>query len=196
MTHIKFSPWIGDNYSQGLLGKRVLVLGESHYDWEKDKPIDERPNVTERILNDQLAGYYTIRFYTHIAVTFLNKRPTLGDKREFWHAVSFYNYVQQSVGMGARIRPSTEMFQASESAFFEVLELHKPEVIVALGYELWRHLPKQVTEDGMIENEAGRILTRHYSYAGGRCLACSIKHPSSGFNGRSWHPLVMSVMRA
>ena len=32
MSEINFIPWIGDNYlSKGYKGKRILVLGESHY---------------------------------------------------------------------------------------------------------------------------------------------------------------------
>ena len=196
MTHIKFNPWIGNNYSQAPLGKKVLVLGESHYDWEQDSPIDHSPTVTNEVISEQLDGHYTKAFWTHITITFLNKLPTLDDKREFWHAVSFYNYVQQSAGMGARVPPSSEMFQASEPAFFEVLESLKPEVVVVLGYRLWQRLPKQTTEDETIETQSGPILTRRYSYVGGTCLACSIKHPSSGFNGRDWHSRVMTVIRS
>jgi len=195
MTHIKFNPWIGDNYSEASFGKKVLVLGESHYDWDQDISIDRLPTVTNEVIGEQLDGKYTKAFWTHIAVTFLNKLPTLNDKREFWHAISFYNFVQQSAGMGARVRPSLEMFKASEPAFFEVLDSLKPEVVVVLGYELWRHLPKQANEDKAIDTASGPILTRLYSYVGGSSLACSIKHPSSGFNGRDWHPRVMAVIR-
>ena len=32
MSHMNFKPWVGKNYqSTGYKGKRILVLGESHY---------------------------------------------------------------------------------------------------------------------------------------------------------------------
>ena len=97
--------------------------------------------------------------------------------------------------MGARVRPTDQMFQASASAFFELLETHQPEIIVVLGYELWARLPKPQREN-TVETDGGPIQTRVYSYPGGSARACSIKHPSSGFNGRHWHPRVMHLVRS
>ena len=31
MKHVKFRPWKGDNYENGFRGKKILVLGDSHY---------------------------------------------------------------------------------------------------------------------------------------------------------------------
>lgn len=93
MTQIKFNPWIGNNYSHAPFGKRVLVLGESHYQWEHDKPINNLTTITNDVINEQLTGDCTKSFWTHIAVTFLNKLPSTEEKREFWNSIAFYNYV-------------------------------------------------------------------------------------------------------
>ena len=40
MEHVYFKPWRGDNYQSGhRFGKRVLVLGEAHYEWDKNMPL-------------------------------------------------------------------------------------------------------------------------------------------------------------
>ena len=32
MSHINFTPWVGEHYNSGLFnGKKIFVLGESHY---------------------------------------------------------------------------------------------------------------------------------------------------------------------
>lgn len=194
MRHIKFTPWVGNNYLRAPFGKRILILGESHYQPKGHDSINDSTGYTNIVIREQLDGSYTKSFWTHIAVTFLNKSPSLDDKREFWHGVSFCNYVQQSVGVGARVRPSSDMFEASAPAFFELLESLRPQVMVVLGYELWRNLPKAFSDEQTIETHAGPINTRSYSYSDGTSIACSIKHPSSGFNGRTWHPRVMSII--
>lgn len=196
MRHVKFYPWEGENYFRAPFGKRVLILGESHYEWKGSGPIDDHPTLTQDLIEDQLAGRYKIRFWTHIAVAFLNKVPTLAEKREFWHSVAFYNYVQQSAGAGARVRPAANMWRDSEIAFNEVLETLKPEALLVLGYDLWKHLPRPLTQDESLPTLAGSILTRAYSYNGGACRAFSVRHPSSGFNGRSWHPKIMAGLRS
>ena len=50
-----FRPWIGKNYQQSRWGKRVLVLGESHYQWDKKKPIDNWPTLTVECVEGQIA---------------------------------------------------------------------------------------------------------------------------------------------
>ena len=42
----KFRPWIGQQYAQSCWGQRVLVLGDSHYTWDRTQPIDNQPNLT------------------------------------------------------------------------------------------------------------------------------------------------------
>jgi hypothetical protein len=198
VTQIKFKPWTGDDYDHALFGKRILVLGESHYGWVTGTPLDHCATFTIEQIANQLDGRHpTKAFWTKIAGTFLNTyRPTPEEKCKFWRSVSFYNYVQQSPGEKSRISPTADMFKASEPAFFEVLDLLKPEIVIVLGFRLWEKLPKQRPEDEMLETEAGRILTRHYSYPGGTCRAYAIKHPSSGFNSCKWHPHVMAFVRS
>ncbi len=196
MKNIKFAPWIGQNYRNAPLGRRILVLGESHYQWEDNAPISEWSGLTSAVINEQLDGHYKKAFWTHIAVAFLNRLPNLEEKRAFWHSVAFYNYVQESAGIGARVRPTEAMFTASAPAFFEVLESLQPEIIVALGYELWARLPKAQSGDEAVETGCGAIQTRVYSYVGGFAHACSIKHPSSGFNGRHWYPRIMRIVQS
>ena len=67
MKNVKFKPWIGSRYQEALLGKKVLVLGESHYDWDSDEPINDDPDVTNKVIQEQLVGGYTKAFWTHIA---------------------------------------------------------------------------------------------------------------------------------
>ena len=49
MSNIKFNPWVGENYTHSKYGKRVLVLGESHYCANAEEAV---PTLTNDIITD------------------------------------------------------------------------------------------------------------------------------------------------
>lgn len=63
------------------------------------------------------------------------------DRSDFWNSVAFYNYVQEPV-LEARCRPTSQMFAAGRQAFVEILSSLQPTHVLALGIELWRHMPE------------------------------------------------------
>jgi hypothetical protein len=193
LKKVFFRPWIGDNYSAGFCGRRVLVLGESHYQW--DQGVDAYEELTNDCIREQIDGEWSKSFWTNIVITFLNRNPTLEDKSEFWHSVVFYNYVQEFAGFGPRISPTSEMWLASEPAFWEVLDLLRPQSIIVLGYRLWSNLP-DIGDRGPHISTAPQEWTWWYPLGKSvlRALAYGIRHPASGFSGRAWHPHVMKVL--
>ena len=61
MSAIFFRPWIGDEYQAGLrYGKRVMILGESHYEWDADEKPD--PDWTRTFIGNQISGEHTHAF--------------------------------------------------------------------------------------------------------------------------------------
>jgi hypothetical protein len=81
-----FRPWIGSEYGTGgFRGKRVLILGESHYEWAGwSQAVDRIEDVTNFCVREQLDGRETKAFWTNIVIAFLNQHPTLDNKRSFW----------------------------------------------------------------------------------------------------------------
>jgi hypothetical protein len=176
-----------------MFGKKILVLGESHYQRDDNKPL--YPEFTRDCIEEQLEGDWTYQFWTNIVVAFLNRRPTLEEKRDFWHSVAFYNYIQQSVGPRPRVHPSTNMWQKSEQGFIDVLNLLTPNVLLVLGKRLWNNLPSLHGKPGPAILGAEQSETWYYRLTGDdSCLAYGIRHPSAGFSGRYWHPYVKRVI--
>jgi len=194
MSHILFNPWVGDRYHCAPLGKKVLILGESIYRWKSKSDIDTDKDVVINIITEQIDGYYkTKAFWTKIAMMFLNKKPTLEEKQKFWHSVAFHEYVQRTIGDKARMRPDEDQWTSGAVAFQEVLDSLQPEILVILGYSLWDHTPAAVAGPTLsYSKDAGTVI---YKHIGGSCLAINVKHPSSGFNGRMWHPLIAEAMK-
>ena len=192
MEKIFFKPWIGEQYQASpLSGKRVLVLGESCYQWDKDIPLG--PDFTIRCVTEQKAGRYPAKFWTNIVIAFLNKRPTTQEKEAFWSSVAFYNYVQRPVGWGPRKSPSKEMWQEGADPFAEILEQLSPQLVIVLGFQLWRQLPDLDGQKGPRISSTRQPETWQYSLENGSCLAYGVMHPSAAFSGKYWHPYIMEA---
>lgn len=193
-ANIKFLPWIGSQYSGGYEGVKTLILGESHYQWNCGRDINDWREVTQRVVQEQIDGGKKA-FWTKIAMTFLGHAPTLADKKSFWESVAFYNYVQESVGSGPRIAPADGSWHSSIDAFAEVLESLKPSFVLVLGVRLWRRLPDLGRIPGGDVGEASQKATWCYPTSAGASLAYGINHPSTGFNAGNWHPHVRAAMK-
>lgn len=193
-SDIHFLPWVGSNYSKGFNGVKTLVLGESHYQWASAGDINAWPTVTQTLVQDQINGDYTKAFWTKIAITFLNHSPCIEEKGEFWRSVAFYNYVQESAGDGPRQAPAEKSWDLSVTAFQKVIEDLSPEFMVVLGDRLMRRLPSLGRIPGTPISDAPRTTTWIYSLGNVPTFAYGIMHPSRGFNGRSWHPHVLTAI--
>lgn len=191
--HLK--PWIGEDYAAGTaFGKRVMILGEAHYQW--DHEITPYPELTRTAIRDQITGEYTFAFWTRVVSAFIGHKPSFEEKQKFWRSVAFYNYVQESVGFGPKVAPAPEMWTRSEPAFAEVLREHAPQVLIVLGYRLWNHLPALGrVADQPIEGASQTQTWRYPLSNGGTCLAYGIRHPSSGFTGSKWQPHILEVIK-
>ncbi len=113
----------------------MLILGESHY----GKPEDYSDDFTKWVVNEYaVKPENRLRFFTTIANTITGHSGWMEDekRKEFWHSVAFYNYIQELVGEGSRIRPSEEMWMQAKEFFLETLTTLKPDMVIVLGKEL------------------------------------------------------------
>ena len=161
-NHIHFLPWVGKKYNEGIGGKKILVLGESHY---CAKPEDDTPFVTRKVIENLLDPATEHESYKNTYTKF--ERALAGkvldwqEKVDLWNSVIFYNFVQRPMS-GPRISPEPGDFKDSYAAFFEVLEA-----------------------DGTCQE------TWIYTLSGGkRVLVLPILHPSSGFSWDFWHEAI------
>ncbi|MCF1190109.1 hypothetical protein LRR18_00820 [Mangrovimonas sp. AS39] len=138
-------PWIGKHYQTGgIYNKKILILGESHYGTEEDKWFNE--DLTILSIQQKIGEapgeegkFYKKAFHTNIFKAFNEKPTTTKNLIDFWHSVSFFNYVQGSVGEKARQRPKGDDWSNSLNAVKKTFDILKPEVIVVLGYSLWEN---------------------------------------------------------
>ena len=196
MKHVKFLPWVGDRYQIGWNGRRIMVLGESHYCPSSEEAV---PQITNRVMADLLdtnsehEGYKNT--FTKFANALMGKSLSFDEKKAFWHSVLFYNYVQIPLP-AARLAPSEEDFAKSETAFFEVLDTYQPDYIIVWGKRLYNHLPRQGYQlPDLILPDGDGIETWAYKTSAGRVVqVLSVTHPSAGFASDYWYEAMQAFI--
>lgn len=201
MSHINFRPWVGNNYfSKGYRGKRLLVLGESHYctdlvEGGKCYPLCTREKMhtgcfsqTEDVISN-FVYYYNGESYEQTFLCFeraiLGKKATQEEREELWQGIIFYNYLQFDQ-YGPRKPIKQEYWAESELAFRELLEHYMPDNIIIWGVRLYNGLPDWGGKHTLLqisENDYADVWT--YTINGKGIPALKVYHPSTPI-GKSW----------
>lgn len=191
-SHIHFLPWVGKRYYEGIGGKKILVLGESHY---CAKPEDDTPFVTRKVIEnllDPAAEHESYKnTYTKFERALAGKVLDWQGKVDLWNSVIFYNFVQRPM-TGPRISPEPGDFKDSYAAFFEVLEEYRPDCIIVWGKRLYNNLPQEGHQGPDLQLPDGTFQeTWIYTLSGGkRVHVMPVLHPSSGFSWDFWHEAI------
>lgn len=171
-----YHPWVGDLYStEGYLGKRLLLLGESNYlppgGGDGDSPTLTRACVLYSALKGGGNGFgdRVLRL-----VTGADGRLSPAQRLDFWHRVAFCNFIQGAMA-GPRIRPTPAMWAAGREPFLETLNELAPHAVLVLGKALGSYVPP------------APIGVSVYK----------VNHPSSrGFSRREWIPKIQAFLQA
>lgn len=172
MNKIIFDPWIGSRYeSENHFGRRVLVLGESHY----GEVSETRPTFTKEIIK-RLGQDERSAFFTKVAKVLLDFDADMyisySQRSEIWEDVAFYNYIPGFVSEDARVRPSSEQWESAPLPFKQVIDMLKPQFILVLGKELGAQIP--IVDPSI--------------------TVCVIQHPSTGFSYEVWNPVFKKAL--
>lgn len=207
MSHINFKPWIGKNYAKsGFFGKKILVLGDSHYckkeliEGGKCFPNCARNKMNEDCCNETIycvSGHTyenTIRAYTIFERAFYGKELTPEEHISFWESIIFYNYIQFAQP-GPRLPLVQPEFSLPESelAFKEILEEYLPDYVIAWGttrlYDItpnWNGIESEIklSENG----DTRKVWT--YQINEKKIPVLFIQHPSSGISWEYCHQFI------
>ena len=197
MENVFFKPWVGKNYETGgNLGKKVMVLGDSHYlENKSDATSNDTKEVVETFLNPNrdFAGW--MNTFTKFERSVLNKVLNQAEKAEFWNSIIFYNYLQEALS-GPRADFDYGLYEKYFEPFMEVLEVYQPDIIIAWGQRLFTALPGGNGKDGELLNvENVPIKSWIYTLKNGHQVKMyAIQHPSSGFSWEYWHKIIKTAL--
>lgn len=180
-TAITFLPWVGvDYHTKGLRGRRVLVVGESHY----GEPGTEEEKVTQEVV-ERYALRHPMTFFTRTTKILLGLDAIDGlaqsQRDDLWRRIAFCNFVQSYLP-GPRCRPTREQWSEGRAPFQGIVADLLPELVVVLGRELWHYMPIRETGPPL------GFPTGRLGSGGPGSLAVGIRHPSAW--GSPYHPAI------
>lgn len=205
MLNVFFKPWVGENYSTSE--KKILILGESHIcgngcpdcgDVNKHPECINFTNNAIKYFLDYKSGNgdfdYWMNTYTKFGNILYNFYLSAAETKEFWNSIVFYNYVQFATDK-ARVSPLNDEFGKSQTAFFEILQTYKPDLVFVWGERLWDQLPGggEFGESVQIENSNSGALY-YYTIDEKRIPIYMVNHPSSSAFNYSWHPFMAKAL--
>lgn len=184
-----FKPWLGRYYEPFDLDRFTThppglypmhLLGESHY----GSPDEYGPDFTAKVIRE--CGMAPTRgpFFRNIVSTLTGTAPEPRDYAGVWDWLGFSNYIQTFLD-GPRQRPTPEMWDRAGRAFPAFLVRYKPDSLLVLGQDLWRHLDKsagfriaaQQVDDVLVDD--AHILTWEDDAGLRWTVAMHILHPSA-----------------
>jgi hypothetical protein len=132
-SHATFHPVVGRLYQEAVFGRRLLILGESHY------PAENLPTAASNVTDAVLTWHKDKRAFFKAIENILPK--TTGARG--CDCVAFYNFVQHFVGTSKHRRPAKKQWTSPETVdgFREVLDVLQPERILVVGRENWKCTP-------------------------------------------------------
>jgi hypothetical protein len=194
VTAVQFQPWVGARYGpRSRWGLSVLILGESHY----DQGYNRGDALTSYVIEEHVARRGPGRpVFTKLERTFDADCTKTTGREAFWESVSFYNYVQEFAGDAARQRPDQRQFRASWAPFVSVLQRLQPDVVVAVGFDLWRSLEPLLPSRAPMLLSEGRAADYAVlpDAAPGAGVISRIRHPATSYRYEDWRPVVSSML--
>lgn len=170
---VKFLPWIGDKYEEGIYydekgelcygkgkGKKVLVVNECLYKDETEKDAERAVGnaklswlvyeLIHRFIDDSSNFSLVVNHRPFIQFERAlagRERLTMRERTELWNHLAFYTYVQKTLSF-PQPYPTENQYICSEEAFKNVLMSFSPDVIVVWGKRLFNHLPIPESSSG------------------------------------------------
>jgi uracil-DNA glycosylase len=184
---VYFIPSVGPRYESGLVdGKRVLLLGESHYASDADAIASGR-----RCTTDYFDDYWTCdllpgnRFEGKLQrIATRNPEPTALESQLAWKRIAFANFVQEFVGDGSRQRPSRAQWKTGQPALSEIVRRLRPHAVLVLGRATWNHITEGQASDEPPIEILGRPSRSIWlmPHEDGYAKSTWIYHPSTGYD--------------
>ena len=200
-NYINFRPHFGNNYSiTGFRGKKILVLGESHYCLRElceegrcyprcnvDLMKEDCHSQTEDVVDGFIYEYDGSKYYQTFLCferAILGKELSQEEREEFWEGVIFYNYLQFSQP-GPRQPIIPDYLEQSELAFKQLVETYLPDYIIAWGVRLYNRMPDWGGEHSVLAVDGHSTDIWYYSINGKSIPMIKVHHPSTP-TGKDW----------
>lgn len=198
ISNLKWYPFIGKQYENGVANKKILFVGESHYHENNEQSIAKHnnPEFTKIIVNELAIQkqYWSIKMFSNLHRTIIGNDNF--DSEKLWNSIAFYNFVQRAM-VTNKERPTESDLLLGWEVFFEVVEILKPDVCIFIGTGSSNFLKEFVTKNrkDIIINEFKWLKKISRTYPRKVKLVYNkryielhfIQHTSQYFSWLKWH---------
>ena len=209
--HVRFYPWIGTHYEDGLNGVMVLILGESHYCKEGENSQKSRHqcppgvcaecymdeechNKTKDTIKELWEGKWNKSQNTQRAFekNVRGKRLTREEEIYFWEHVAFYEYIQYSQPKPRHPLRSGNIDYNIES-FLEVINILRPDRIIIWGKRFYHLLIETFGGKINIDLQNERALYWQLEYGTIVIPVLIVDHPCAPLGKKTsiWNPTII-----
>ncbi len=185
MSSAYFEPWVGPAFSE----TNTLILSESTYDWVGDdgQAYTPQPSHPEDSIAWNIEHFGKNSYFTAMnRVLSGESNPSAETMRACWDRHAYTIFVQQTVGVGAGVRPNDEQWQEAGPHFLELLAQLRPRKVIVTGKDMWNCMPECSV----------RLLDdlQAYSLPDGQLVWClALPHPANRTEGFAWQKISESV---
>ena len=205
-NNIFFQPFVGKDYaSGGIFGKRIMILGESHYcdegccDCGNCRLHGECTGFTQGVIKDYLDENKErqdwMRTFVKFERSLVGKETDQTMRLKIWNSVVFFNYLQVAM-RGPREAGTSAQYRQAGDALFEVMDKYQPEYVIAWGKRLWSNMPGERWREGEdIVVDGYHVATGAYFLSNGRQVKMmAVNHPSVGYSWDYWNRVIQDFL--
>ena len=210
---LTYLPWVGKQYPTLQKEKKILIVLESVYNWEKndankieDAELMLAQNDFVRVIVKDHGLFFTpdsggvedSKFARGIERSFFNKGDVTNSEREsLWPFVSFHEFVQRPM-KNIDEKPNKEDFRIGAKVLKDVIKIIQPRTCIFFGTSFAKIAPLQ-NEFGItvsypsIEklNGAWPSILNIISENSDSCRIICVKHPSRYFSWDLWYKFIV-----
>jgi hypothetical protein len=146
--------WTGTDYSDGLEGRRVMIVGNSHWLSENE---DDTDRETIKVIENVVSGHWhDIAFFNHIRDYF-----GFSQHADFWKRVAFMNYAPWSIGLGHQrfAQLSGAMVPAAKERLNREVAQLAPDLVFLFSKKIRWALPDMTYRDEVLPLPDSRVGT-------------------------------------
>lgn len=163
----------------------MLILGESAYSWPDGhggvvNPGADHPTDVVRYWGIEHFGKRG--YMTSMGKALCGKKePTLDEREHAWSEVAFTEFIQVTVGMGAKKRPTARMIREARKGLLPLLEEIRPTKVLVTGMNLWNNFLPGCNGPHLCDD------LQAYKLSDGRLVWClAVPHPSNRMKGQGF----------
>lgn len=213
---LNWIPWVGTEYINSE-NPKILIIGESHYAWEKEEddiePIKylENKDFSRNFINQRGLHFLNKNGIeqTHLVrnterAIFNTTLVSNNNKLKLWNNSCYYVFIQRHLdSRDSQSRPTEQDYEIGWDCFFNVIEILKPDICLFLGLEssnMLNAFQKNAKDNHYISANISKDVSkinRSFPRYGEiinknqkKTKLIFIKHPSSFFSWDKWSPFL------